>query len=153
MIVARRCGIILAAIACAGDGEAGTRIEQAFIVGMLMPEYPFIVKYDGIMPAEPIVLAYSTNTKTFATFESRWLVSGADTVEIKLADAPNLVSGTNRIPLRVKVLDRPVDETHPVVIQANPSDETKVSIFVTGSGTDHAPGTYKGSVTILFDSK
>lgn len=153
MTTCHRVAAGLAAIVLTGHGVAGSRVEQAFVVGMLRPEFPFIVTYDGAAPVEPITLAYDAHTKTFATVETRWLVSGAKAVDIKLAGAPALVSDTNRIPLRVRVSNMPVDDIHPVTVHANPSEETKISIFVTGSGKDHAPGTYRGSVTILFDSK
>jgi hypothetical protein len=148
-----RKAAVLLGLACMGDGMADTRVEQAFVVGMLRPEHPFIVKYDGVTPTEPILLAYDADARTFATFESRWLVSGANTVEIKLEGTPVLTSGTNRIPLQVKVADAPIEDIHPITIHANPADETKISVFVTGTHGYHPPGVYRGSVTILFDSK
>lgn len=141
-------------LALGASGIEAAPETRALSFATTIPAPSFVIAPTGGWPAAETVIAYDAALGTFKPYVLELDVTNVNAnVTAKLSAVPQLVAGTNKIPLTVTI-KKVALSTKPTTIRAKAATAEKMplEIVATPSNVPYAAGTYKGAVTIVFDA-
>ncbi|OAJ94699.1 CS1 type fimbrial major subunit [Vibrio bivalvicida] len=147
--------ILTAAIATGSvNAASGDKINKVINVSATIPSGTFTIEPTyGAWPTD-ISLPYDTVSQTFNPYSLRLEATTAVGLTASLQQEAAMVSGTNKIPLVVKVQGEALGAT-PVGVVGNSAGNSSqthiVDLEIETTGTHTAVGLYAGVVNMVFE--
>lgn len=142
------------ALLVAGSAMAMYNVEKRVEVIVQVPSQAFYVQAEGGWDQRSQALSYNVMQQRLQPLTRRYIAKSASGgIQARLVQQPVITSGSDSIPLTVKVNGRELSLiAQEVLSAADSSVQAYMPVQISAADGPYAPGQYQGFVNLIFET-